>query len=81
MDAVFKQQEMPRIPKPSMTELQKFSCTHCCGDFHEGGSAKCDLKDLPTKAARLAAKRIDARISAGETDKAKVIKEATEAHT
>jgi hypothetical protein len=60
-------------------EAKKWSCTHCQGDFHDGGLSKCDLKDIETKKARNMAKKIDKRIAGGETDKVLVIKEVMEA--
>jgi uncharacterized CHY-type Zn-finger protein len=75
--------EVYGIPKDSIkikaTDPKKYSCTHCHGDFHDGGSSKCDLKDIETKPARVMARKIDKRITAGETDKAKIIKEVMEA--
>jgi hypothetical protein len=41
-----------RSGKKSQREPRKWACTHCHGDFHERGSAKCDLKDLDMKSAR-----------------------------
>jgi hypothetical protein len=64
---------------PESKEPRKWSCTHCHGEFHEGGSTKCDLKDENTRVARLMAKKIDARLASGDTDKTKVIKEVREA--
>jgi hypothetical protein len=70
----------PNYPtKIKAADPKKFSCTHCHGDFHDGGSTKCDLKDIDTKPARVMARKIDKRITAGETDKAKIIKEVIEA--
>jgi hypothetical protein len=56
-------------------EPKKWSCTHCHGSFHEGGSAKCVLKDDSTKVARTLAKRIDKRAAADDADLAKIITE------
>jgi hypothetical protein len=57
----------------------KYKCTHYHGNFHDGGSTGCDLKDLTTKVARAMAKKIDTkRIAAGETDRAKVIADVKE---
>jgi hypothetical protein len=65
--------------KKDANEPKKWLCTHCHGDFHTGGSAKCDLKDEDTKTARKLARKIDLRLAAGETDKTKVVKEVREA--
>jgi hypothetical protein len=37
------------VAKKDSTDIKKWTCTHCHGDFHAGGSAKCDLKDEDTK--------------------------------
>jgi hypothetical protein len=60
-------------------EATKWSCTHCHGELHDGGSSRCDLKDIETKKARYISKKIDKRITGGETDKVLVIKEVMEA--
>jgi hypothetical protein len=54
----------------------KWECTHCHGKFYTGGSAKCDLADLPTKAAREVAKGIDKKIADGGTEKSKIVADA-----
>jgi hypothetical protein len=61
------------------SETKKWSCTYCHGEFHDGGSAKCDLKDYKTKKARAMAKKIDKLIAAGDTDKVKAIQEVIDA--
>jgi hypothetical protein len=66
-------------PKPA-TDAKKWGCTQSNGEFHDGGSAKCDLKEESNKVARLMAKKIDVRLAAGETNTAKVTKEVREAH-
>jgi hypothetical protein len=40
--------------------------------------AKCDLKDLDTKSARLAAKKIDKKIAEDDKTKAQAVKEVLE---
>jgi hypothetical protein len=57
------------------SEIKKWACTHCRGEFHDRGSAKCVLKEYETKKVRAAAKQIDKLIAAGATDKAKAIQE------
>jgi hypothetical protein len=81
MDSVFTQPNTTKqqASKDLTVEVKKWGCTHCHGDFHTGGSAKCPLKDDETKVARLMAKKINKRISSGETDKDKIITEVHDA--
>jgi ribosomal protein L37AE/L43A len=74
MDAMYcpngetKKKKAEEVPK-------RWSCTHCHEDFHDGGSAQCDLKDENTRVARTMAKKIDRRLANGETDKAAILQE------
>jgi polygalacturonase len=61
------------------SEIKKWAYTHCRGEFHDGGSAKCVLKEYETKKARAMAKQIDKLIAAGATDKTKAIQEVIDA--
>jgi hypothetical protein len=44
----------------------------------EGGSAKCDLKNVDTKSARLAAKKIDKKMLEDDKTKTQAVKEELE---
>jgi hypothetical protein len=58
---------------------KKWSCSHCHGDFHDGRSAQCDLKEESTRIAHTMAKQIDRRLANGETKKSGIIQETRNA--
>jgi hypothetical protein len=71
---VFAQErELDGKKKQSADDKKKWACTHCHGDFHEGGSAMCSLKEQSTKTARSMARKIDKRVMDGETDMANIL--------
>jgi hypothetical protein len=76
-DAVFTDDTSP----PPKTEASKgktdWACSHCHGDFHDGGHEHCDLAAYKTKEARRMAKDVARRLKAGEADAVtKVVAEA-----
>jgi hypothetical protein len=81
MNSVFIVSAVAVVPgaKKDLNEPKRWSYTHCHGEFATGGSAKCDLKDEDTKTARRLARKIDLRLTSGETNKTKVVKEVREA--
>jgi hypothetical protein len=78
MEALYCPDDEPRRKKTDDVP-KKWSCTHCHGDFHDGGSAQCDLKEESTKITRTMAKKIDWRLANGETHKSAIIQETRDA--
>jgi hypothetical protein len=80
MDSVFINPASNKTPPKDTSKPKRWSCTHCHGDFHTGGSAKCPLEDDETKDARAMAKKIEKRLAGtSDADKDKVISEVREA--
>jgi hypothetical protein len=78
MEALYCPDDEPRRKKNDDVP-KKWNCTHCHGDFHEGRSAQCDLKDESTKIARAMVKKIDRRSASGDTNKSTIIQETRDA--
>ena len=76
-DAVFTDDTgTPSKPETGKTKTE-WACSHCHGNFHEGGHEHCDLVAFKTKEARKMAKEVDRRLKTGEADTvAKVVAEA-----
>jgi hypothetical protein len=63
--------------KPEPGKGKEWACSHCHGEFHDGGHEHCDLAAFKTKEAPRLAKDVARRLKAGEADAvAKVIAEA-----
>jgi hypothetical protein len=75
-DAVFTD-DTGILPQPEPGKGKVWACSHCHGEFHDGGHEHCDLAAFKTKEARRLAKDVARRLKAGEADAvAKVVAEA-----
>jgi hypothetical protein len=73
-EAVFNASKVAPVAKP----LKEWSCNHCHGEFHPGGSAQCPLSGVKTKRARQLSKDITRRLKDDTEAVATVLQEEKE---